>query len=93
MERIAMPEICTLYGIRITINWEKNAPHHKAHFHASYGGFEAVYSTEGELLAGKLPPRQAKLVVAWAALHKSELDDNWYLASSNGTCFRIDPLI
>ena len=48
---------------------------------------------EGELLAGKLPPRQAKLVVAWAALHKSELDDNWYLASSNGTCFRIDPLI
>ena len=69
-----MPEICTFYGIRITINCEKNAPHHKAHFHASYGGFEAVYSTEGELLAGKL-------------------DDNWYLASSNGTCFRIDPLI
>ena len=46
-----MPEICTFYGIRITINCEKNAPHHKAHFHASYGGFEAVYSTEGELLA------------------------------------------
>ena len=40
-----MPEICTFYGIRITINCEKNAPHHKAHFHASYGGFEAVYST------------------------------------------------
>lgn len=87
------PEICTFYGIRITINCEKNAPHHKAHFHASYGGFEAVYSTEGELLAGKLPPRQTKLVIAWAALHKPELDDNWYLASSNGTCFRIDPLI
>lgn len=93
MERIAMPEICTFYGIRITINCEKNAPHHKAHFHASYGGFEAVYSTEGELLAGKLPPLQTKLVIAWAALHKPELDDNWYLASSNGTCFRIDPLI
>ena len=34
LERIAMPEICTFYGIRITINWEKNAPHHKPHFHA-----------------------------------------------------------
>lgn len=70
---------------------ERSAP--QGALHASYGGFEAVYSTEGELLAGKLPPRQTKLVIAWAALHKPELDDNWYLASSNGTCFRIDPLI
>lgn len=88
-----MPEICTFYGIRITINSEANAPHHKPHFHASYGGFEAVHSTEGQLPAGKLPRRQTKLVIAWAALHKTELDDNWYLANSNGACFRIDPLI
>ncbi|MFR3090484.1 MAG: DUF4160 domain-containing protein [Eggerthella lenta] len=88
LERIAMPEICTFYGIRITINWEKNAPHHKAHFHASYGGFEAVYSTEGELLAGKLPPRQAKLVVAWL-LCTSRLDNNWYLKARTEPVFAL----
>lgn len=88
-----MPEISFFYGIKIMIYHESNAPHHKPHFHASYGEYEAVYSTEGDLLAGCLPPRQAKLVVAWAALHMQELDDNWYLARSNSTCFRIDPLV
>ena len=87
-----MPEISFFYGIKITMNREANAPHHQAHFHALYGEYEAVYSTEGELLAGSLPPRQTKFVVAWAAFHKAELDDNWYLAISHGACFRIDPL-
>ena len=88
-----MPELSFFYGIKIAMRFESKAPPLEPHFHASYGEHEAVYSTKGELLAGRLPARQAKLIAAWAALHQQELEDNWYLANSNGTCFRIDPLI
>ena len=41
----------------------------------------AVYSIEnGEVLAGKLPPKKNKLVVAWIEIHKEDLMADWELA-------------
>ncbi|MBR3318814.1 MAG: DUF4160 domain-containing protein [Atopobiaceae bacterium] len=62
------------------------------HFHARYQGHKASFTIEGDLLAGSLPARQTKFVVAWAALHEDELLANWELAREHGELFRIDPL-
>lgn len=62
IERTIMPELSFFYGIRITIDCEKNAPHHKPHFHASYGGFEAVYQRKGNCSqASFLPAKRNSL--------------------------------
>ena len=87
-----MPILSRFFGISIVMRYEAKGKHHESHFHASYGEFKAVYSCKGELLAGNLPPKQHKLVCAWAALHETELEENWYLASVHGECFAIDPL-
>jgi hypothetical protein len=43
----------------------------------------AVYSIEsGELLAGKLPSKKNKLVVAWIEIHYEDLMADWNLAST-----------
>ena len=72
-----MPELCRFYGVVVTM---------------FFGTDSASFSLEGDLLAGSLPPKQTKLVVAWAALRRQELEENWYLAQSRGACFRIEPL-
>lgn len=87
-----MPAISRFYGIRITMKPEENERHHVSHFHVHYGGYEAVYSCKGDLLSGKLPFKQDRLVKAWASLHETELEENWYLASNHAECYRIDPL-
>lgn len=45
-----------------------------------------------EISEGNLPAKQAKLVVAWAELHKDELIADWELASNGETPFKIEPL-
>jgi hypothetical protein len=56
-------------------------------------GQVAVYSiSEGELLAGKLPPKKHKMVVAWIAIHENELIANWDLAVNDKKPFPIKGL-
>jgi len=51
---------------------------HKPHFHALYGDYAASIGIEtGELFAGKLPRRAARIVRDWARSHRAELDANW----------------
>ena len=87
-----MPELSSFYGIRIFMRFEQGSKHHKPHFHVYYGGREAVYSLDGTCLAGRLPPKQDKLVQTWTCLHEEELKDNRYLAIRNCDCYRIAPL-
>ncbi len=55
-----MPEICRFYGIRITIYFDEHPP---SHFHAEYGGDEAVFSVDtGNLLQGQIPKTAERLV-------------------------------
>ena len=84
-----MPEISRFRGIFITMNWDDHNP---PHFHAEYGAHEALFTFDGEVLSGKLPPKQTKLVSAWAVMHEEELIAEWGLAEKKAELFDIEPL-
>jgi len=67
--------------------------HSTPHIHAKYAEFEASISIpDGEVLAGTLPRKQLRLVLAWIELHKDELMANWDLARSGEIPYKISPL-
>ncbi len=45
-----------------------------------------------EITYGRLPSKQAKLVLAWAELHQEELIANWKLVMNGEEPFKIQPL-
>ena len=51
--------------------------------HVYYNEYEASIGVDGELIAGKLPVKQLKLVQAWAAIHEDELCVAWNKAVRN----------
>jgi hypothetical protein len=70
-----------------------NKEHKLPHIHAEYQGEEAVFSIpDGELMAGSLPSKKAKLVQAWIILHEEDLMANWELATTEKNIFKIEPL-
>jgi hypothetical protein len=85
-----MPEISRFYGIIIKMYF---GDHHPPHFHAEYGGEEALISinTLG-VIRGKLPPRIMGMVAEWAALHQAELLADWEKAKDLEPLEKIDPL-
>lgn len=73
-----MPEISRFYGIVIRMFAEATVRHHAPHFHIYYQDNIAIYAINPvELLEGTLPPRQKRLVEAWAELHQDELMSDW----------------
>lgn len=84
-----MPSISMFYGIVITMNYIDHQP---PHFHARYAGNKASFALEGEIIAGFMPPKQAKLIAAWATIHADELAANWELAREREQLYKIDPL-
>ena len=79
-----MPELCRFYGIVIRMYFDDHEP---PHFHALYGGEEALVGIEGlAALHGRLPPRAQGLVVEWASLRQAELREAWERAR------RLEPL-
>ena len=88
-----MPTISLFYGILIYMYFYDKDHHHLAHFHASYGEFEAVFSIEeGDLLEGKFPKNKRKLVQAWAEIHRDDLMADWRLAVMGQNPLPIKPL-
>ncbi|WP_335341209.1 DUF4160 domain-containing protein [Bifidobacterium panos] len=51
-----------------------------------------MYSLDGTPLHGGLPPKQHKLVVAWAQIHQEDLEANWQLAERMIQPHAIEPL-
>lgn len=84
-----MPTISMFYGIIITMNSNEHNP---PHFHAEYQDYKAVYDFDGNILKGKMPKKQRKLIAAWAVLHKDELAANWSLIMNEQPLYKIDPL-
>ena len=85
-----MPRVSEFYGIVIAMYHRE---HGVPHFHASYGGYEAVISIVTlEVLAGKLPPRVMRLVRIWARVHQAELHANWERARRGVALETIAPL-
>jgi len=85
-----VPELSRFYGIVIRMYFTDHPP---PHFHAFYGGEEAVVGIEDQrLIAGGLPSRALGLVVEWASLHRAELREAWELAVVGRTPTKIEPL-
>jgi hypothetical protein len=62
------------YGILIRMFFYDTDKHSVPHVHAQFQGDVGVYSIpDGELLAGKLPPKKHKMVVAWIAIHEDDV--------------------
>ncbi|MCE7062858.1 DUF4160 domain-containing protein [Dyadobacter sp. CY343] len=86
-----MPEISRFFGIVIFMYFKDHLP---PHFHAEYAGDEAQFSIEtGNILAGRLPGKQIRLVQAWVELHREELYLNYFESQKDNAQFRkIRPL-
>ncbi len=85
-----MPEISRFFGIIITMSYNDHAP---PHFHARYGGDQAIIEIETlRVLGGRLSPRVMGLVVEWALQHRDELLEDWRLARESAPLKRIAPL-
>lgn len=70
-----MPVISVFFGIVIRMY---HADHPPPHFHAAYQGFEAfVRIADGEIIAGSLPKKAARIVRQWALDHGDALMANW----------------
>jgi hypothetical protein len=88
-----MPEISRFFGIIIRMFVEAGGQHHTPHFHAYYQEYVAIYDIGRiERLAGSLPRRQERLVLAWAELHQQGLMANWETLQEGRPPIKIDPL-
>ncbi len=88
-----MPEISRFFGIVIRMFVEAGGPHHLPHFHAYYQKHVGVYGVERvQRIAGLLPRRQERLVLAWAELHREELLSNWRTLQDGRPPSKIEPL-
>ena len=65
--------------------------HAQPHFHAYYDEFVIVINiNDGNVLEGKFPRRQLKLLMEWYKIHRGELMENWQLASEGKTFKSIE---
>ena len=88
-----MPTISMFFGILIRMFFYDNKEHKLPHIHVEYSEFEATISIDtGEILEGKLPQKQLRLVQAWIEIRKEDLLANWTLAVKGETPMKIDPL-
>ena len=87
-----MPVLSVFYGIVVSMYFEKDGKHSEPHFHARYGEYRAEVDFNGDLLAGKLPARQAAYVKAVGIYTSGRIADKLELAMQNERPFRIDPL-
>lgn len=81
------------YGILIRMFFYDTDRHQSPHVHAEYQGNLAVYSIpDGDVLAGELPAKKHKLVVAWIEIHQEDLMADWQLAVNGQPTFTIKGL-
>ena len=85
-----MPEVSRFYGIIIRMFFREHGP---PHFHAEYGGRQAIIGIEGlAVLEGRLPPRALGFVIEWASLHQGDLMAAWNRARLHEAPGKIAPL-
>ncbi|NJR53069.1 MAG: DUF4160 domain-containing protein [Leptolyngbyaceae cyanobacterium CSU_1_3] len=85
-----MPLIAQFRGISVYMYTEPNAPHHLPHFHTYYAEYAATFTLmPPEMLEGALPRTQLRLVLAWAELHRNQIEENWRLVQAGQPPKRI----
>lgn len=85
-----MPSVSRFFGIAIYMYFNDHLP---PHFHAEYGGDEALYEIETlRVYSGALPRRVHRMVIEWADSNRDELMENWILAREGRPLLDIEPL-
>jgi hypothetical protein len=84
-----MPEISRFLGIVIVLYYRDHGP---PHFHALYGGSEAIVEIATGRMAGDFPPRASAHVQEWLSLHREDLWMAWELARDSKPLPKIAPL-
>ena len=87
-----MPELSRFEGMVIYLLFKDTQQHHKPHVHVYYGENEASVALDGEVLEGKLPIKQYRMVAGWMAIHEDELYEAWNKAVRNIAFEKIEPL-
>jgi hypothetical protein len=89
----SVPTISMFYGILIRMFFYDTDRHNLPHIHAEYQSHVAVYSIpDGTVLAGEIPSKKHKLVVAWIEIHQEDLIADWQLAVNGQKPFPIKGL-
>ena len=82
-----MPTIAYFYGIAIQMFYNDHSP---PHLHARYGRAKAIVRlSDGEIIAGELPPTAARLVRDWTLARRTDLEENWRRARAHEALERI----
>ena len=84
-----VPAISRFFGIVIMMFHDEHPP---PHFHARYGSHRITVRISDGAVTGKFPPRALGLVQEWWSAHRSELAENWQLASEGKEPRQIAPL-
>ncbi len=88
-----VPRVSAFYGIVISMYFREDIHPGRPHFHAAHAEREATFDIESlEVIVGRLPRREKKLVRKWALLHQDELRRNWARLRSHGSLIPIEPL-
>lgn len=87
-----MPELSRFFGIIVKMIYNDNGQHHKPHVHVYYGEYEASVALDGELLEGKLPMKQYRMLSGWMAMHEDELYAAWNKAVQSKPFDKVEPL-
>ena len=87
-----MPTISIFYGLIIRMFYGPKE-HNPPHIHVSYQGEKALVNIlTGEVMEGKLLPRNHHLLRAWIEIHKDDLLANWELCQDGEQPVKIEPL-
>lgn len=87
-----MPIVSQFYGIIITMHYNDDEKHHLPHLHAEYAEFDGVFDFQGNMIQGKIPAKQRKMIEVWINIHKEELQSLWNVIKQYKQFFKIDPL-
>ena len=87
-----MPIISDFYVIIIRMYFKDNEKHKLPHLHANYNEYTAIFDLNGNIIDGKIPNSQKKIVQAWIEIHNSELNNLWDLLVEGKKGFKITPL-
>lgn len=85
-----MPTVSRFHGITINMYADD---HGFPHFHAHHADGQAKIRIDTlEVLGSNLARRQLRFVLAWADLHRPELQQNWDRARAGERLLPIEPL-
>ena len=78
-----MPKISEFFGIIIYMYWNDTKRHKKPHIHVIFDNKQAVFSLEGEYLAGNIGRRASRLTLEFINERQVELHEAWKCAIAN----------